>query len=387
MAKSNLKKKLRQSEEKYRELYNGAPIMLHSVNADGVIIECNDTELNTLGYRKDELIGQHLTMILSPESREAFEERFNVLKKIGYAEAEYVFIAKDGRKIPVSVRGNALYDKHGNFLKSSTLSTDLTAIKKATEEKTALENRLIQSQKMEAIGTLAGGVAHDFNNILTGILSYAQLAEMKTSEPYVKKALKQIFNLSQKASDLIKQILLMGRKFPPAFTVINLNSFIEDSLTTFQRIIEENIEIKLSISKEFPYVKADPAQINQALMNLTVNARDALLEKGGTIKIKTDIFEPDEEYCQQFPYAKCGRYAVISVADSGHGIPEEIKDRIFEPFFTTKAVGKGTGLGLSVTYSVVKNHGGWINFYSETEKGTEFLMYLPAIETRTVLPE
>ncbi|KAF0145371.1 MAG: putative aerobic respiration control sensor protein ArcB [Nitrospirae bacterium] len=387
MVKSNSEKKLRQSEEKYRELYNGAPVMLHSVNADGVIIECNDTELNALGYRKDELIGQHLTTILSPESREVFEERFNVLKKIGYAEAEYVFIAKDGRKIPVSVRGNALYDKHGNFLKSSTLSTDLTAIKKAAEEKTALENRLIQSQKMEAIGTLAGGVAHDFNNILTGILSYVQLAEMKTSEPYVKKALKQIFNLSQKASDLIKQILLMGRKFPPVFTVINLNSFIEDSLTTFQRIIEDNIEIKLSISKEFPYVKADPAQINQALMNLTVNARDALLEKGGTIKIKTDVFEPDEEYCQQFPYAKRGRYAVISVADSGHGIPEEIKDRIFEPFFTTKAVGKGTGLGLSVTYSVVKNHGGWINFYSESEKGTEFLMYLPAIETRTALPE
>lgn len=387
MAKSNPEKKLSQSEEKYRELYNGAPVMLHSVNADGVIIECNDTELNALGYRKDELIGQHLTMILSPESREVFEERFNVLKKIGYAEAEYVFIAKDGRKIPVSVRGNALYDKHGNFLKSSTLSTDLTAIKKAAEEKTVLENKLIQSQKMEALGTLAGGVAHDFNNILTGILSYAQLAEMKTSEPYVKKALKQIFNLSQKASDLIKQILLMGRKFPPAFTVINLNSFIEDSLTTFQRIIEDNIEIKLSISKEFPYVKADPAQINQALMNLTVNARDALLERGGTIKIKTDVFEPDEEYCQQFPYAKRGRYAVISVADSGHGIPEEIKDRIFEPFFTTKAVGKGTGLGLSVTYSVVKNHGGWINFYSESEKGTEFLMYLPAIGTRTVLPE
>ena len=122
-------------------------------------------------------------------------------------------------------------------------------------------------------------------------------------------------------------------------------------------------------------------------MNLTVNARDALLEKGGTIKIKTDVFEPDEKYCQRFPNVKHGRYAVISVADSGHGIPEEIKDKIFEPFFTTKAVGKGTGLGLSVTYSVVKNHGGWINFHSETEKGTEFLMYLPAIETRTVLPE
>lgn len=387
MAKSNPEKKLSQSEEKYRELYNGAPVMLHSINADGVIIECNDTELNALGYRKDELIGQHLTRILSSESRWVFEEQFNILKKFGYAEAEYVFIAKDGRKIPVSVRGNAIYDKNGNFLKSSTLSADLTDIKKADEEKATLENRLIQSQKMEALGTLAGGVAHDFNNILTGILSYVQLAEMKTSEPYVKKALKQIFNLSQKASDLIKQILLMGRKLPPSFTVINLNSFLEDSLTTFQRIIEDNIEIKLSISKDLPYVKADPAQINQALMNLTVNARDALLEKGGTIKIKTDVFEPDEKYCQRFPYVKRGRYAVISVSDSGHGIPEEIKDKIFEPFFTTKDVGKGTGLGLSVTYSVVKNHGGWINFYSEAEKGTEFLMYLPAIDTRSVLPE
>lgn len=387
MAKSNLEKKLRPSEEKYRELYNGAPVMLHSLNADGVIIECNDTEANTLGYRKDEIIGHPLIKILSHESKELFNEKFNMLKQSGYAEAEYEFVAKDGRKIPVSLRGKACYDENGNFLRSNTISTDLTEIKKTEEEKKALENRLIQSQKMEAIGALAEGVAHDFNNILTGILSYAQLAEMKTSEPYVKKALKQIFNLSQKASDLIKQILLMGKKLPPAFTVINLNSFLEDSLTTFQRIIEDNMEIKLSISKDLPYVKADPAQISQALMNLTVNARDALLEKGGTIKIKIDVFEADEEYCQQFPYVKRGRYAVISVADSGHGIPEEIKDRIFEPFFTTKAVGKGTGLGLSVTYSVVKNHGGWINFYSEPEKGTEFLMYLPAMETRAVLPE
>jgi len=382
-----LEKRLKESEEKYRELYNNAPEMLHSLNADGVIIECNDTVAHTLGYRKTDLLGQHLTKILSPESKKMFDEKFNTLKQTGYAETEYDFIAKDGRRIPVFVRGKAIYDETGNFLKSNTISTDLTEIKKAIEEKTAIENKLIQSQKLEAIGTLAGGIAHDFNNILTGLLSYAQLAEMKTSEPYVKNALKQILILGQKSSALIKQILLMGRKLPPEFTVLDLNRFLRESLTTFQRIIEDNIEIKLFISEDLPFIKADPLQLSQALMNLTVNARDALIENGGIIKIKTLVFEPDESYCQKYPYAKPGRYAVISVSDSGHGIPDEIKNRIFEPFFTTKAVGKGTGLGLSVAYSVVKNHGGWINFYSAPAQGTEFLMYLPVFESRNITPE
>jgi PAS domain S-box-containing protein len=376
-----LEQRLKESEEKYRELYNSAPEMLHSLNSKGVIIECNDTEAKTLGYRKDELIGQHITKILSPESQLMFDEKFSMLKSTGYAEAEYVFITKDGRRIPVFLRGNALHDENGNFLRSNTICTDLTELKKSLTEKATLERRLLQAQKLEAIGTLAGGIAHDFNNILTGILSYTQLADMKTSELYVKNALKQITLLCQNASDLIKHILLMGRKLPPEFKIIDLNQFLRESLTTFQRIIEKNIEIHLLTSNAQPLIKADPVQLNQALLNLTLNARDAILEKGGTIKITTSVFEPDESYCQRFHYAKHGRYAVITVSDHGPGIPEEIRDRIFEPFFTTKAIGKGSGLGLSVTYSVVKNHAGWINFHSEHEKGTEFFIYLPTIET------
>jgi signal transduction histidine kinase/HAMP domain-containing protein len=249
--------------------------------------------------------------------------------------------------------------------------------KREEEEKKVLETQLFQSQKMEAIGTLAAGIAHDFNNLLTGIMGYLELAYMSTTETNVKKQISRVLSISERAADLARQILLIGRKLPPDIKPTDINQVVENSMKMLRRMVEENIEIKVQPQAELPLIGADPSQIMQVLMNLVVNARDAM-PNGGRIEIRTEKIYVDEEYCKHYAYAKPGVYVVVSVSDSGTGIPEEIRDRIFEPFFTTKEVGKGTGLGLSVVYSIVKNHGGWINLYSETGKGSEFKIYLPA---------
>ncbi len=249
--------------------------------------------------------------------------------------------------------------------------------KKEEEEKKLLEAQLFQSQKMEAIGTLAAGIAHDFNNLLTGIMGHLELAFRLSSESEVKEQINKVINISEKAAELARQILLIGRKLPPDKKPTDLNQIVESSVKMLRRMVEENIEIKVHLQKNLPLAGADPSQLMQVIMNLVVNARDAMPD-GGKIEIKTEKVSIDEQYCKHYTYAKPGDYVVVSVADTGTGIPEEIRNRIFGPFFTTKEQGKGTGLGLSVVYSIIKNHGGWINLYTEMGRGSEFKVYIPA---------
>lgn len=251
-------------------------------------------------------------------------------------------------------------------------------LKKLYEDLKNKEEQLLQSQKLEAIGTLAAGIAHDFNNILTGIIGYLELIETQVSEQNTKDQIKKVLKIAEKAAELTKQILLMGRKLPPERKPLDINHLIKDHMKVLRRMVEENIDIRLSLAPSLPHVEADLSQITQVIINLVVNARDAM-PGGGRIDIKTEPVSISEEYLRRYVWAREGNYVVISVSDTGSGIPEDIRDRIFEPFFTTKEVGKGTGLGLAVTYSIVKNHGGWINLYSEMGKGTEFKVYLPAM--------
>ncbi len=238
---------------------------------------------------------------------------------------------------------------------------------------------LIQAQKMEAIGRLATGIAHDFNNILTGILGFLEMLTSKVRDKETKETLERIIQTAERGSDLTRQILLLGRKAPPKKSPLNLNTLIEDSFRMLRRMVEENIDIRLSLKKNIPPVNADQSQLTQVLMNLVINARDAI--KGtGTITIGTDVALIDETYCRVHAEAKPGHYAVLFVRDTGTGIPDEIKDRIFDPFFTTKETGKGTGLGLAVSYGIATSHEGWISFYSEVRRGTEFKVYLPVCE-------
>jgi signal transduction histidine kinase/ActR/RegA family two-component response regulator len=313
--------------------------------------------------------------------------RHHLIRPIKILRTGAIEIGNGNFNVKVDVKNN---DEIGVLANEfNKMASDLKKLyedlKNEEAEKRNLQAQLFQSQKIEAIGTLTAGIAHDFNNMLTGIIGFSELAQVQASGQ-VKERIDKVLEISDRAANLVRQILLVGRKILPEQRPVDINKLIEDSISMFRRILEENIEIKVFPQTNLPIVEADPSQITQVLMNLVVNARDSMPD-GGTITIKTEGLYIDEDYCRNYSWAKSGNYVTISVMDAGEGIPDKIRDRIFEPFFTTKEVGKGTGLGLAVTYSIIKNHGGWINFYSEVGKGTEFRVYLPVADINTVLVE
>jgi signal transduction histidine kinase/ActR/RegA family two-component response regulator len=246
------------------------------------------------------------------------------------------------------------------------------------EEKEKLQAQLLQAQKMEAIGTLAGGVAHDFNNLLTAIQGYTEIAMLgvEQTEP-LHKNLEQIHYAAERATSLTRQLLLFSRRQPLELVAINVNKTIEGLLKMLKRLIGEDIAIRTELGCEAWTVQGDAGNIEQVFMNLAVNARDAM-SGGGVLTIKTENVTLDEEYCKVIPDARPGKFVCLSVADTGTGMDAAVLQRIFEPFFTTKEFGKGTGLGLSVVYGIIKQHDGWINVYSERGRGAIFKVYLPA---------
>ncbi|HSH13363.1 MAG TPA: ATP-binding protein, partial [Desulfurivibrionaceae bacterium] len=248
-------------------------------------------------------------------------------------------------------------------------------------EKKRLEGQLRQAQKMESIGTLAGGVAHDFNNILTAIIGYAQLTLMKMApdDPH-RPNLQHILDSADRAAHLTKDLLLFSRKQPIDRKLLDLNEGIQKLGKFLTRVIGEDVALKISLSGGVMPVRADGYQIDQILMNLASNARDSM-PQGGTFTISTERVLLDADASAANGLAGPGRYALISVSDTGQGMDEQTRQRIFEPFFTTKEVGKGTGLGLPVVYGIVKQHEGAVNVYSETGQGTTFRIYLPIDET------
>jgi nitrogen-specific signal transduction histidine kinase/ActR/RegA family two-component response regulator len=252
-------------------------------------------------------------------------------------------------------------------------------IRDVTERK-ALERQLLQSKKMEAIGTLAGGIAHDFNNLLTVVLGFSDLLLVETDERDPSYAdIQKINQAARSGADLVKRILAFSKKAETYPRPLDLNSEIEQIKELLIRTIPKMIEIKLMLSDDLATVNADPTQVEQVLMNLAVNARDAM-PGGGKLTIETQNVSLDEEYRRMHLGARPGDYVMLSVSDTGHGMDREALNRIFEPFYTTKGTGKGTGLGLAVVYGIVKQHGGYINCYSEPGVGTTFKIYLPVIQ-------
>jgi nitrogen-specific signal transduction histidine kinase/CheY-like chemotaxis protein len=249
--------------------------------------------------------------------------------------------------------------------------------KQAEEEKEKIQAQLLQAQKMEAIGTLAGGIAHDFNNLLTTIQGYADLTMMKVDEAdSLYRDLKQINLAAVRAADLTRQLLLFSRRQPMEFAPLNINRMVDDLLKMLERLIGEDIDINANLEPDIWTVRADKGNIEQVIMNLVINARDAMSE-GGTINIKAENVILDEERCKVIPESRPGRFVCLSIEDTGVGMDKKTIRHIFEPFFSTKEVGKGTGLGLSVVYGIVKQHEGWINVYSEPGRGSIFKVYLP----------
>jgi len=257
---------------------------------------------------------------------------------------------------------------------------DITELKRAEEENRRLEAQFVQAQKMESIGRLAGGIAHDFNNLLTGLIGYTQLVQQQLDDnPALRHDVGRIGSLAARAARLTRRLLAFSRRQTLDPVPLDLNDLVSNSLKMLRRIIGEDIEIKFEPAPDLETVRADPDQIEQILMNLAVNARDAM-PSGGTILIRTANASFDKQYLQEHVGVKPGSYVTLDVTDTGCGINPETKDKVFEPFFTTKKAGQGTGLGLAVVYEIVKQHGGNIWVYSEPGKGTTFKMYLPRLE-------
>ncbi|MDY7031272.1 MAG: ATP-binding protein, partial [Thermodesulfobacteriota bacterium] len=254
---------------------------------------------------------------------------------------------------------------------------ELQGIVRDVSESKRLQAQLLQAQKMEAIGILAGGVAHDFNNLLTTVQGYTDLSMMRIDEgDPLYRNLKQIRRASLRAADLTRQLLLFSRKQPMEFTSLNINETVHDMFKMITRLISEDITINKDLQSGSWIIRADQGNIEQVIMNLVVNARDAM-PNGGVLTIKTEQVQLDESYLKTYDYARPGRFVCLSISDSGIGMDEETVQHIFEPFFTTKGPGEGSGLGLSVVYGIIKEHQGWINVYSEPGQGSTFRIYLP----------
>ena len=271
--------------------------------------------------------------------------------------------------------------KDGKRYGSIITFRDITERKRSEEEKTHLEAQLFQSQKMEAIGTLAGGIAHDFNNILTALTGYATLLQMKMDQKDpLHVYTNHVLSASQKAINLVRSLLAFSRQQTINIGLVGINSVIKGTENLLKRLLTEDIAIRTLLAPEDITIEADVTQIDQILINLAVNARDAM-PQGGTLTIATKIVELDDTFKHFHGYGESGTYALLSFSDTGAGMDEETLKRIFDPFFTTKEVGKGTGLGLSTVYGIVKQHNGYINVYSKPDLGTTFHIYLPIGDT------
>jgi two-component system, cell cycle sensor histidine kinase and response regulator CckA len=373
---------LRRSEERYRTILEDIQEPYFENDLAGNVTFCNDAMCKSLQYTKEELIGMNYRQYEDEKNARRLRELYNGLyrtgKPIEILDAEV--IRKDGTKANYDASVSLVKDSEGKPIGFRGVSRDITERKRAEEEKLSLQEQLRQSQKMEAIGQLAGGVAHDFNNLLTVIKGYSQLSllDLKKNDP-LRGNIQEIEKATQRATDLTRQLLAFSRRQILDFKVLDLNALLKDLEKMLRRIIGEDIELVALLSEDLGRVKIDPSQIEQVIFNLAVNARDAM-PSGGKLTIETANAELDEVYAHAHADVIPGHYVRLSVSDTGVGMSQEVKEKVFEPFFTTKEKGKGTGLGLSMVYGIVKQSNGNIWVYSEPGRGTAFKINLPRIE-------
>jgi PAS domain S-box-containing protein len=342
-----------------------------STDLAGYVTSWNKGAERLYGYQSQEVMGKHISIVYPDDQYEIMQRR--VLKPLlerGSYEIELRNTKKSKEEFYVHLSLSLRYDSMNQVIGIIGCHNDITEHKR-------LEEQLRHSQKMEAIGQLAGGIAHDFNNILTAIIGYGNLLQLRLGEHHQLRAyVEQILTSSERAANLTQSLLAFGRKQVIDPRQIELNQIVKSVERLLSRLISEDIEVKIHLIDGELTVLADVAQIEQVLMNLATNARDAMPE-GGKLTIRTDMMELDSRFVRAHGYGKPGRYAVICVEDTGIGMSEKTRDRVFEPFFTTKEVGKGTGLGLSIVYGIVKQHNGYVNVRSEPGKGSTFTIYLP----------
>jgi len=371
------------SRQQLRTALDAARLGVWTRDMDSPVISCDELTRTIFGWEPDQIINfETLLNSIAPEDRERFlEKRASLLngKESADLAVEYRIHRPDGSVRWVTVRRNTVSDSAGKPTQLIGVVRDITHRKQADEEKLALEQQFLHAQKMEAVGRLAGGIAHDFNNLLMVIRSYAEIMqECLPEKDKLRRNTQAIMKAADRASSLTGQMLAFSRKQVLSPVSLSLSAAVADAVKMLHRLIGEDIELKIFPESTWT-VRADPDQISQVLMNLSVNARDAMPE-GGSLTIATRNFTAGADFILEHSYMAPGDYAVFSVADTGTGIPKDIQEHMFEPFFTTKNVGKGTGLGLSTVYGIVKQSGGYLLVDSEPGRGACFTIYLPRVK-------
>lgn len=366
--------RLRRSEERYMDLFEHSPDMYHIVNRNGVIVSCNQTEADQLGYRKDDLVGQPVFKLYPrdyhEEVRRQLEQVFERGEEVTGVEEQ--IMDSRGQLLDVSVSTSIIYDEHRRPAYMRAVARDIT-------EKKKLEAKIIHAQRIDSIGNLAGGISHDFNNILTSILGSTAIMKrkMKKGDPWYR-FVDIIETAARRGAALTRQLLTFARKGTVQFKPVIVNEIVEETLNLFERSIDKTLTLRKELSDELMVINGDDGQIQQAILNLLINARDAMPD-GGEITVSTVRKGIRDAPPQAVGEQRVGEFAVIAVRDEGVGMDRYTQQHIFEPFFTTKDQGKGTGLGLSVVYGVVNSHEGFITVNSEPGHGAEFMLYFPLL--------
>ncbi len=341
---------------------------------EGTIQYVNPAFERSTGYSREEAVGKNPRVLRSGKHDEAFYRRlWDTLTRGEVWTGHFINKKKDGSLYEEEATISPLRDSSGKIVNYVAAGRDVTKL-------VSLEKQVRTAQRMESVGTLAGGIAHDFNNVLTVIIGYGEMLKSRVAnDPKAVSDLGEVLRSAERASVLTRQLLTFARRQIVEFGNLDLNRVITDLEKLLRKITRENIEIKAFLADGLPTIRADQGQVEQVLMNLSINARDAM-PGGGQLVVETEATWLDEEYVKQYPYMRAGRYAVLSVSDTGIGMDEDTRERIFEPFFTTKRPDQGTGLGLAVVYGIVKQHNGFIHVYSEPGNGTMFRIYFPAVD-------
>ncbi|HVS87364.1 MAG TPA: PAS domain S-box protein [Candidatus Acidoferrum sp.] len=372
---------LRRSEASFRSVVEDAPYGIYRAGLSGQLFLVNSTLEQMLGYgSQDELLKANLAtdIYCDPGEHQRLIETFP--QDQGFTDIEFEWKRKDGTRITVRSSGRPVRDETGEFAYLEVFAEDIT-------QRRVLEKQLRMAQKMEAIGRLSGGIAHDFNNLLGVIMGYSQVMKRSLGPAHSSyEHAEEIEKASQRAVSLTRQLLAFSRQQVLEPAILSLNALVSDMEKMLPRLIGEDIKLNLILAPALGQVKADQGQIEQVVMNLAVNARDAM-PGGGKLTILTANVELDVAYTREHPGSKPGRHVVLAVTDTGIGMDPETQAHIFEPFFTTKERDKGTGLGLSTVYGVVKQSGGYIAVESEKGKGASFSIYLPRVEQAVAAPE
>jgi two-component system cell cycle sensor histidine kinase/response regulator CckA len=372
---------LRESEVQYRDLYQSAPIAYITADPKGMIVQANRQALEMFAQSFDGLIGNHI-LDLYADTPDETDKASEIIAEIdtggqggNRTSAEMEYRRSEGKHVWGNLSVRRILDDNGDLVESRAIILDITARKQ-------LELQLAQSQKMEAVGQLAGGIAHDFNNLLTAIIGYTQLASMDPSQSTrTQKYIREVKTAADRATGLTKQLLAFSRRQVIVPVVLDLNGLVIDHNNMLRRLIGEDIELVTATSSDLGSVKADSGQVEQVLLNLAVNARDAM-PNGGRLTIETSNETFDKNHTRTNVNVPPGDYAVLTVSDTGIGMTQEVQEHMFEPFFTTKPVGEGTGLGLSTCYGIITQSGGYIAVDSRLGEGTSFRIFLPTVEAK-----